>query len=60
MPRTADGHPVAPRECAAAAAAAALALGLPMDVIETGIETYDGNGGDMRSARSRLEQLAAS
>jgi cyanophycin synthetase len=60
VPRTSNGHPVAPRECAAAAAATAVALGLGMDVIETGIETYDGNGGDLRSARERLEHLAAS
>lgn len=60
IPRATNGHPVAPRECAAAAAATAVALGLGMDVIATGIETYDGNGGDLRSARERLEHLTTS
>jgi cyanophycin synthetase len=59
MPRTAGGHPTVPADCAAAAVAAALALGLSHDVIDTGIETYDGNGGNLRGARERLEQLAA-
>jgi cyanophycin synthetase len=58
MPRAANGTPMVPADCAAAAAAASVALGLSADVIDTGIETYDGNGGNLRSARERLEQLA--
>jgi cyanophycin synthetase len=59
MPRTAEGHPIVPADCAAAAVAAAVALGLSADVIDTGIETYDGNGGNVSGARARLEQVAA-
>jgi UDP-N-acetylmuramyl tripeptide synthase len=48
-----------PGDCAAAAVAAAVALGLSADVIDTGIDTYDGNGGNVSGARARLEHVAA-
>jgi cyanophycin synthetase len=59
MPRTGEGHPLVPGDCAAAAVAAAVALGLSADVIDTGIDTYDGNGGNVSGARARLEHVAA-